>query len=114
MTDTAATHGAAAHGDDAPRRAVVIVNWNGREHLNACLESFRAQVDQNFDTIVVDNRSDDSSDALIRTKFPRVAVVQAGEAHAARDPIHDRHHVDAIRRVDRRDVERRWIARRSR
>jgi GT2 family glycosyltransferase len=41
--------------------SVVIVNWNRRELLRACLESLRAQQGVAFETIVVDNGSADGS-----------------------------------------------------
>jgi GT2 family glycosyltransferase len=41
--------------------SVVIVNWNRRELLQACLASLRRQADVAFETIVVDNGSTDGS-----------------------------------------------------
>ena len=39
-----------------PRVSVVIVNWNGREHLAECLATLRAQrLSASFEIIVVDN-----------------------------------------------------------
>jgi len=40
---------------------VVVVNWNRRELLRACLESLARQADVSFETIVVDNGSSDGS-----------------------------------------------------
>ncbi len=49
-----------------PRVSVVIVNWNGREHLAECLATLRAQrLSASFEIIVVDNGSDDGSQALL-------------------------------------------------
>jgi GT2 family glycosyltransferase len=41
--------------------SVVVVNWNRRELLRACLESLARQRDAEFETIVVDNGSTDAS-----------------------------------------------------
>jgi GT2 family glycosyltransferase len=41
--------------------SVVVVNWNRRELLRACLESLARQRDAEFETIVVDNGSSDGS-----------------------------------------------------
>jgi GT2 family glycosyltransferase len=41
--------------------SVIIVNWNRRPLLRACLESLRRQTGVTFETIVVDNGSDDGS-----------------------------------------------------
>ena len=40
---------------------MVVVNWNRRELLRACLESLARQADVSFETIVVDNGSSDGS-----------------------------------------------------
>jgi len=44
--------------------SVVVVNWNRKELLRACLESLRAQTGVAFETIVVDNGSTDGSAAV--------------------------------------------------
>jgi GT2 family glycosyltransferase len=60
------------------RVAVVIVNFNGREHITECLESVRRQTRKPARTIVVDNDSSDGSPELIRERFPEVELVPAG------------------------------------
>jgi GT2 family glycosyltransferase len=49
--------------------SVVVVNWNRRELLRACLESLARQADVNFETIVVDNGSSDGSADLAANGF---------------------------------------------
>ena len=41
--------------------SVIVVNWNRRELLEACLRSLAAQTHRNFDVVVVDNGSEDGS-----------------------------------------------------
>jgi len=48
---------------------VVIVNWNRRHFLRACLASLARQVGAEFETIVVDNGSQDGSPELAETEF---------------------------------------------
>jgi len=48
---------------------VVVVNWNRRELLRACLSSLAAQRDVSFETIVVDNGSSDGSPDLAEKEF---------------------------------------------
>jgi GT2 family glycosyltransferase len=55
---------------ETPLISVVIVNWNRRDLLRACLDSLAAQTFTNFEIIVVDNGSDDGSAAMVR-EFPR-------------------------------------------
>jgi GT2 family glycosyltransferase len=49
--------------------SVVIVNWNRRELLRACLESVSRQRGVSFETIVVDNGSSDGSADLAEREF---------------------------------------------
>ena len=48
-----------------PTLSVIVVNWNRRELLHACLRSVAAQTHPNFDVIVVDNGSSDDSGELV-------------------------------------------------
>lgn len=56
--------------------SVVVVNWNGREHLEVCLGSLLRQ-NVAAEVILVDNASSDGSLELVREKFgERVRVVR--------------------------------------
>jgi GT2 family glycosyltransferase len=59
--------------------SVIVVNWNSREDLCNCLRSLEAQVDRDFETIVVDNGSTDGSASAVRELFPWVRLLEAGE-----------------------------------
>jgi hypothetical protein len=61
--------------DSVERVSVVIPNWNGSRWLGPCLESLRLQTYTQFATYVVDNGSTDDSLALLRGRFPEVAVI---------------------------------------
>ncbi|MGH9558293.1 MAG: glycosyltransferase family 2 protein [Bryobacteraceae bacterium] len=50
-----------------PKICVVVVNWNRRELLRACLESLAHQNHSSFEVIVVDNASQDGSVELVKT-----------------------------------------------
>ena len=54
---------------------VVIVNWNGEEHLQVCLDSLRRQTFRAFEVLLVDNGSTDGSVELVRSRFPEVALL---------------------------------------
>jgi GT2 family glycosyltransferase len=65
-------------GAAAPRVGVVIVTYNSAGVLGPCLESLRAQQREvALTTIVVDNGSTDGTQALARTRFPEVALIEA-------------------------------------
>ncbi|MGD1091357.1 MAG: glycosyltransferase family 2 protein [Bryobacteraceae bacterium] len=49
-----------------PTVRVVVVNWNRRELLRACLRSLASQTHPNFEVVVVDNGSQDGSADMVR------------------------------------------------
>lgn len=55
--------------------SVIIVNWNGRHFLETCLTSLRQQTFRNFETILVDNGSQDLSADHVRAQFPEVNLI---------------------------------------
>jgi len=52
-----------------PEVSVVVINWNGRDYLRACLESLIRQRDADFEVIVVDNGSSDGSVEMVRQEY---------------------------------------------
>lgn len=60
---------------DAPTVSIVIINWNGKEHLARCLASLEAQTYRDFEVIVVDNGSADGSVAFLRERYPTVHLI---------------------------------------
>ncbi len=56
--------------------SVIIVNWNGRHLLPECLDSLRAQTRPADEIVVIDNGSNDGSQALIRERYPEVTLVE--------------------------------------
>jgi GT2 family glycosyltransferase len=49
----------------SPVISVIVVNWNRKELLRSCLASLARQTHPSFETIVIDNGSDDGSGALV-------------------------------------------------
>lgn len=57
--------------------SVIIVNWNTKKLLEDCLKSiFKFTKGISFEAIVVDNGSGDSSQAMVRGKYPNVKLVE--------------------------------------
>jgi len=56
---------------DKPKVSVIIVNWNGAEHLRICLPSLASQSFKSLEIIVVDNRSSDDSAEVTRSNKAR-------------------------------------------
>ncbi len=62
-----------------PLVSVVILNWNGKQHLLRCLTSLAKATYRPVEIIVVDNNSTDGSADVVRTRFPNVRVIQEKE-----------------------------------
>ncbi len=69
--DRAAGIDRAAH----ERVAVILVNWNGRPHLERCLPALAAQTWPALEVVVVDNASSDGSVAWLEAAWPAVRVI---------------------------------------
>ena len=62
-----------------PDVSIVIVSWNGRQHLETCLAGVAAQTGVASETILVDNGSSDGTAEFVREGFPWVRLVQLPE-----------------------------------
>ena len=63
--------------------SIIIVNWNTRDLLAACLESVHQDVETlagwSVETFVVDNASSDGSPQMVRERFPWVRLIENEE-----------------------------------
>ena len=63
----------------APDLSVIVLNYNGRQWLPACLDALAVQRDAPpFEVILVDNASSDGSADFVRANYPDVRVHQTG------------------------------------
>jgi GT2 family glycosyltransferase len=58
-----------------PQISVVILNWNGRRLLPACLSALDAQTFRDFEVIVVDNGSHDGSPEWLAAQYPAIHLI---------------------------------------
>ncbi|HEU4322446.1 MAG TPA: glycosyltransferase [Roseiflexaceae bacterium] len=59
-----------------PSVSVIVLNYNGRAHLEPCFESLlQQQYDGPIELIMVDNGSSDGSAELMRARFPQVRLL---------------------------------------
>ena len=65
----------------SPEVSVVIVTWNGRQYLDACLQALQAQQGVNAEIVLVDNGSSDGTPAYVRARFPEVRLVPLDANH---------------------------------
>lgn len=56
--------------------SVIIVNWNGLNHLRECLPALELQNFKDFETILVDNNSSDDSIKYIREHHAAVKIIE--------------------------------------
>ncbi|RMG82608.1 MAG: glycosyltransferase family 2 protein, partial [Chloroflexi bacterium] len=59
--------------------SIIIPNWNGKHFLQTCLDSLRAQSHSPIEVIIVDNASEDGSQAFIREHYPEVRLIELPE-----------------------------------
>lgn len=57
--------------------SVVIPSYNGRRYLEGCLSSLSVQSFDDFETILVDNGSEDGTAEYVAAEFPEVRVVRS-------------------------------------
>ncbi len=54
---------------------MVVLNWNGKDYIRACLTSAFAQTYADFVVAVVDNASTDGSREIVRDEFPEARLI---------------------------------------
>lgn len=58
--------------------SAIVVNWNGKDYLPACLDALLAQEPPPAEVLVVDNHSTDGSRELVAARYPTVRVIDTG------------------------------------
>ena len=86
---TSVTSAIARSSGSTPALSVVVVSWNTRALLGACLTSLLGQAERGdsveesptrrFDVVVVDNASTDGTPEMVRELFPWVRLVENRE-----------------------------------
>lgn len=63
---------------ELPRVSIIILNWNGRHHLEPCFKTLRElnYPKDRFEVILIDNGSDDGSQAEMRSKHSWVKLIE--------------------------------------
>ena len=67
---------------------VLVINWNGREHLEECFETLLKSDYGNLRIVLIDNASDDGSVPFVREPFgvDTMPIPPLPERHLHRDP----------------------------
>src|SRR5712692_9258790 len=61
--------------DNQPSIAVIIVNYNGRQHLEACIDELLNASFRQEQIVLVDNGSTDESADLAKTTYPKIRLI---------------------------------------
>lgn len=77
--DSVGPEGALQPPPDPPLAYVIVLNWNGRGHLDACLGSLVVGSRPNTRVLLVDNGSRDGSVAFVRERYPQVELLPLEE-----------------------------------
>jgi len=56
--------------------SIIIVNYNGKTHLEKCLDSLKKIDYDNFEVILVDNHSTDKSTEFVKVEHPDVNIIE--------------------------------------
>ncbi|HLO82274.1 MAG TPA: glycosyltransferase family 2 protein [Chitinophagaceae bacterium] len=62
---------------DSPSVAIVILNWNGKKHLEQFLPSILSTTYSNIQVVVADNGSTDDSISFIYSNYPSIKVLRS-------------------------------------
>lgn len=63
-------------GGTAPTASIIVVNYNGRPYLQACLSALLSEHNPDHEVILVDNASTDGSPEYVEQTFPEVRIVR--------------------------------------
>ena len=69
-----------------PKVSIIIVNYNGKHHLDPCLESLSKINYANIEIIIVDNNSTDDSVSFISTNFPDLILIKLNKNKGFAEP----------------------------
>jgi GT2 family glycosyltransferase len=62
-----------------PLVTIVILNWNGKEHLQECIDSVIKSLYSALEIILADNGSTDGSIEFVKSHFPSVIILENKE-----------------------------------
>ncbi len=69
-----------------PKVSIIIINYNGKHHLEPCLESLLKINYNNTEIIIVDNNSTDDSVNFVSKNFPDVILIKLNENKGFAEP----------------------------
>ncbi len=59
-----------------PLVSIIVVNYNGKRHLETCINSLQNIAYPRYEILLVDNASNDDSVDFVRNNFPQVKIIK--------------------------------------
>jgi len=72
--------------ENNPLVSVIIVNYNGKTYLEKCLESLMKINYKNFEVILVDNNSTDTSIEFVKNIYPSITIIKLNDNYGFAEP----------------------------
>jgi len=69
-----------------PLVSVIIVNYNGKTHLEKCLKSLMKINYKNYEIILVDNNSTDQSIEFVKNTYPSITIIKLNDNYGFAEP----------------------------
>ena len=73
-------------GSNTPIVSIIIVNYNGKNHLEKCLKSLMKINYPNPEIILVDNNSTDDSIEFVKNTYPSVIIIKLDKNYGFAEP----------------------------
>jgi len=72
--------------ENNPLVSVIIVNYNGKTYLEKCLESLMKINYKNYEVILVDNNSTDTSIEFVKNTYPSITIIKLNDNYGFAEP----------------------------
>lgn len=72
--------------EKVPLVSIIIVNYNGKYHLEKCLASLMKINYKNYEIILVDNNSTDTSVEYVKNTYPKITIIKLNDNYGFAEP----------------------------
>jgi len=72
--------------EKVPLVSVIIVNYNGKSYLEECLASLSKIEYKNYEIILVDNNSTDTSVEYVKNTYPAITIIKLNDNYGFAEP----------------------------
>lgn len=72
--------------NNEPLVSIIVVNYNGKNHLEKCMKSLSEIDYKNYEIVLIDNNSSDDSVKFITTSYPKVKIITLDKNYGFAEP----------------------------